>query len=79
MSPILFVLLLHDLPGIVQELHPKVRLILYADDIAVFSRVRSHLQAALRSIESYFRDLGLAINLQKSKAMKFRSGAASGK
>ena len=73
-SPILFTTLLSDLPELLRNKHPTVKIILYADDAVLFSRIRRDLQCALHTLEEYSRDNGLTVNTTKTKAMKFRRG-----
>lgn len=74
LSPLLFSVLIGDLPSTVSSRHPAVKMILYADDIAMYSRSRFHLQQALVTLANYIRGLGLVINVKKTEAMKFRRG-----
>lgn len=71
-SPLLFSVLLSDLPSLLTEHYPCVGIILYADDIVLYSRVFSELKGSIRLLEKYSRDNGLTINTSKTKAMKFR-------
>ena len=74
LSPLLFSLLLNDLPARVQESRGHVSTLLYADDLVVFGRSRFHVQQALARLAAYAQEAGLTINLGKTEAMKFRRG-----
>ena len=43
-------------------------------DIVLYGTSRFHVQRALHTLDDYVRNLGLQINLKKTKAMKFRKG-----
>ena len=79
LSPLLFLTLVSDLPAEIKELHPTVGLLMYADDIVLYSRIRRDLQASIRSLERYCLQNGLTINASKTKAMKFRNGGSIAK
>ena len=49
----------------------KVKVLEYADDLALYSPSRFHLQQALYTLASY---VGLTIYTKKTEAMKFRRG-----
>ena len=74
LSPLLFSLLLNDLPARVQGSTGHVRTLLYADDLVIFGRSRFHVQQALARLSIYVREVGLTINMDKTEAMKFRRG-----
>lgn len=74
LSPLMFTLLIADLPPKIKKRHPTVDIIMYADDLVIYSRSRFHLQQALATLSSYIADVGLEINAQKTEAMKFRRG-----
>ena len=74
LSPLLFSVAVSDLPSMIKVRHPHVDLLLYADDLVMFSRSRFHLQQALVTFGDYIKDLGLEVNLAKTEAMKFRRG-----
>jgi len=73
-SALLFVLLLSDLPAILRERHPTVRVTLYADDMVLYCRARTDLQSCLHTVQELSASNGLTINVEKTKAMKFRRG-----
>lgn len=74
LSPLLSSVLVKDLPRRVTERHPFVDVILYADDLAMFSTSRFHMQQALATLASYVKEIGLTINKAKSEAMKIKRG-----
>ena len=74
LSPLLFALLVADLPSRIQNRHPTVKIIMYADDLVLYSTSRFHLQQALATLAAYVSEIGLEINMRKTEAMKFRHG-----
>jgi hypothetical protein len=73
-SSLLFVVLLHDLPAHLKALFPSLRIILYADDIALLADDLEMLRAAVEELMRFCANLGLELNVGKSKVMKFRRG-----
>lgn len=71
-SPLLFCVLISDLPAYLRPDFSHVKMILYADDIVLASRDRHELQRCLSSFEEYCNLNGLVINTDKTKAMKIR-------
>ena len=57
-----------DAPGLLDTLIP---LLLFADDLAIFSHTPSGLQAQLRILEQFCRARGLVVNVAKTKAVVF--------
>ncbi|XP_003738420.1 uncharacterized protein LOC100907733 [Galendromus occidentalis] len=74
LSPLLFSTLVGDLPKRIRDRHPQVQVLMYADDLALFSSSRFHLQQALRSLERYVVENDIEINASKSEALKSRRG-----
>ena len=74
LSPLLFSLLLSDLPRRVQDQTGHVKTLLYADDLVIYGRSRFHVQQALARLSAYVKEIGLLINMNKTEAMKFRRG-----
>ena len=72
LSPLLFIVLLSDLADTIHEKHDLVHTVLYADDAVIYSRSRSYLQKALKTLYSTLN--GLKINVNKTKMMKFGRG-----
>lgn len=73
-SPLLFAVLIGDLPSRITDRHPLVKVILYADDLVMFSTSRHHLQQAIVTMTNYVSEVGLTINNNKTEALKFRRG-----
>ena len=74
LSPLLFSVVISDLPGEIKKRHPLVNLLLYADDLVLYTSSRHHLQQALATLQRYTDELGLEVNMRKTEAMKFRRG-----
>jgi len=72
LSPYLFILLTADLINQVKNRFAGVDLLMYADDMVLFSVDRNLLQEALEFVSVYSVQFGLRINKEKTKAMKFR-------
>ena len=80
-SPILFSLFVNDLEGElandtigsrVQDI--IIKLIKFADDMAVFSETREGLQTALDNLNQYCKKWGISVNIPKTKIVVFRKG-----
>lgn len=84
LSPLIFSLLINEvaenvskngkhgiqfLPGL-----KEIFLLLFADDICLFSTTPAGLQNQINSLECASEKLGLSVNLQKTKIMVFRKG-----
>lgn len=74
LSPLLFALLLRDLPPIVKGVTGRIKVILYADDVVVYGNCLVQVQKALVRLQTLSRSLGLTINQSKTEALKFRRG-----
>ena len=74
LSPLLFSVLISDLPRVIRDRHKHVDVLLYADDLVLYSRSRFHLQQSLATLQRYVDSNHLVINVAKTKAMKFRRG-----
>ena len=70
----MFTVLLSDLPQYISERHDLVDCALYADDLAIWSKSRRYLQAALQTIEHYSEMNSMIVNVAKTKWMKFGRG-----
>ena len=66
-------LILNNVQGLDLE-HFKIFLLMYADDIVVFSETAEGLQNGLNCIYHYCQKWKLSVNTQKSKVMVFRKG-----
>ncbi|XP_039276148.1 uncharacterized protein LOC120349696 [Nilaparvata lugens] len=78
MSPLLFSLFLNDLNdelgGGLLINGKRIRVLLYADDIALISDSPVGLQYMINNLERYCEMWNLKVNLDKSKIMVFRNG-----
>ncbi|XP_077513326.1 uncharacterized protein LOC144124494 isoform X2 [Amblyomma americanum] len=82
LSPFLFNLVLAQLPPRARK---RVRVAVYADDIAVFARtptrrgrsVRSQVRQTLDAINDHLRSIGLALSPQKSEALMVHPTSAA--
>ncbi|XP_018493745.1 uncharacterized protein LOC108863712 [Galendromus occidentalis] len=74
LSPLLFSVLIAHLPSRIKTRHAAVEVILYADDLILYSASRFHLQQALATLSPYVGEVGLQINTSETQAMKFRRG-----
>ena len=54
--------------------HFKIILLLFADDMVLFSSNRSGLQNGLTRLHSYCTNWGLQVNVNKTKCMVFKTG-----
>ena len=74
LSPLLFSVLLKDLPSRVRGPRELVKVILYADDLVVYGLNRFQVQQTLARLHTTATELGLTVNQTKTVAMKFRRG-----
>ena len=75
LSPLLFLVLVSELPAAIQDGHRFVEAVMYADDLALISHSEFHLQQSIATLVNHSRDRGLAINVSKTMSMKIsRSG-----
>ena len=74
LSSTLFSVLVSDLPGTLKTRHSQLDVLMYADDLVIFSNSRFHLNRSLSTLEKYVSANSLEINVAKTKAMKFRRG-----
>ena len=56
------------------ECQGGVKTLLYADDLAICARDLVHLQEAMNRLHTYCTDNKLAVNVGKTKTVKFRRG-----
>ena len=83
-SPLTFVFYINELikqsqanqcKGIyVDEKHPNVSILLYADDVVLLADNVGHLQQSLDNLASFCNKRGLAVNMDKTNFMAFRNG-----
>ena len=74
LSPLLFSVLLKDLPLRTRGQRDLVKVILYADDLVIYGSSRFQIQQALARLFAISTELGLTVNQAKTVAMKFRRG-----
>ena len=82
MSPLFFTLYVNDLeneftkrgntPTELQLL--SLYLLMYADDMVLFSESISELQNMLNTLQNYTTEWSLDVNVQKTKVVVFRNG-----
>ena len=80
-SPLLFNLYLNKLPDVYDnDCHPvhvnnkPVHCLMWADDCVVMSTSESGLQRSIDKTVSHFTELGLSVNVKKTKVLLFNSG-----
>lgn len=83
-SPILFILYLNELTQLVEECncqgmyidenHPNVNMLLYADDLVIVGDHVGRVQKVLNVLAEFCVRWGLKVNMAKTKAMIFRNG-----
>ena len=89
LSPILFSLLINELAKQI-NIHGRngyqflpgtniLKILLFADDIALFALTPASLQHAINILEFYAGQMGLKVNIQKTKIIVFRKGGFLGK
>ena len=72
MSPVLFNVMTADIGQTIGS--RNVKLLMYADDMAILSKNREELQEAMENIRKWALENSMEINSTKTKAMKFRRG-----
>ena len=81
-SPFLFIFYLNeliemcrDIPGVyLDEYHPNVNMLLYADDLVIIGKNVANVQEILNVLKVFCAKWGLDVNLSKTKAMIYRKG-----
>ena len=85
-SPLLFALFINDLENalfdvqlgtVIQDV--LIYLLLFADDMAVFSETREGLQRGLNKLGEYCMKWGIKVNTRKTKVVVFRKGGQIGR
>ena len=78
-SPMLFSIFINDLEQNISNLQTGVniqdyiiKILMFADDIALFSETQEGLQAGLKDLENYCLKWGLTVNVAKTKVVVFR-------
>ena len=79
--PAIFSLFINDLPEYlsddslgVQVVDILIKILMFADDMAIFSTTREGLQTGLNNLHSYCRKWGITVNTEKTKIVVFRKG-----
>ena len=80
-SPLLFSIFINDLEssinGEITGVNVQdfiIKLLMFADDLALFSETREGLQEGLNNLQSYCTKWGLTVNVSKTKVVVFRKG-----
>ena len=83
-SPIFFSFFVNDLENTISidnegiEIYDIfIRLIMYADDMVIFSESESGLQDALNNLHFYCNKWGISVNTKKTKIVVFKKGSSS--
>ena len=88
LSPFLFSMFLNDMENILSnddetgvelEHGLKLYLVMFADDMTIFSETRKGLQNGLDALHVYCNRWGLTVNVDKTKCVAFKKGGRSGK
>ena len=83
LGPLLFILYIHDLgktlsksadPDMIALSHRIIRCILYADDLALFSRTAKGMQHQLDTLSAYCEQYKLTVNVEKTKGIYIHRG-----
>ena len=81
LSPTLFKVFVNDLPSALNNEKDsllfgslKLKCLLYADDLVLFSTSKDGLQRSLNSLNDYCKKWGLNVNLTKTKCIIFNKG-----
>ena len=82
-SPLLFSLFVNDLEKSVSTkidnaFEILIQLLMFADDMAIFSTTREGLQQGLDNLKVYCKKWGLTVNILKTKIVIFRKGGKIG-
>ena len=85
LSPTLFNIYLSDLPEMLNMASATdvllkdrpTNCLLYADDLVIFSKSSTGLQAILNKLEAFCEKAGLSVNLEKTKVMIFNNSGKS--
>ena len=80
-SPLIFSFFVNDLDDYLSDEAVGVRvwgylikLLKFADDMAIFSETREGLQTGLNNLGEYCRKWGITVNIPKTKIVVFRKG-----
>ena len=80
-SPLIFSMFVNDLDAYLSDeavgvrvVDVLIKLLKFADDMAIFSTTREGLQSGLNSLGEYCRKWGITVNIPKTKIVVFRKG-----
>ena len=83
-SPIFFSFYVNDLEDVLNPDFVRIktydifiRLLMYADDMVIFSDSEEGLQEALNNLDFYCKKLGITVNTRKTKIVVFKKGPIS--
>ena len=78
LSPLLFILFVSDLPRLLKDVTTILSVILFADDLVIYSTCKKSIQNALNELSRYCKQNMLEVNLSKTKLLTFKKGGFSG-
>ena len=85
-SPLLFSLFVNDLENSLSNdsigihvIDTLIKVLMFADDMAIFSTSAKGLQTGLDNLRDYCSKWGLTVNINKTKVVVFRKGGRMGK
>ena len=76
LSPLLYCIFTHGLPAVIEG-QGGVKTLLYADDLAVCAGDLVSMQEAMNRLDTFCTDNKLAVNVGKTKSVKFRRGGGA--
>ena len=81
LSPLLFSLFVNDLPELLTDASIGIRvqdvimkMLMFADDMAVFSESKEGLQIGIDNLQNYCKKWGITVNIAKTKVVVFKRG-----
>ena len=77
LSPLLFILFTSDLPCILKDAAQILYILLFADDLVLYSTCKISIQNALNELTKYCKKNKLEVNLNKTKVLTFRKNGFS--
>lgn len=73
LSPLLFAIYIRKLPEYLQRRNNGIKVILYADDVAIIATNQDDMRNALADLELFCTEYDLTINTNKSEVMRVRN------
>ena len=73
LSPLSYSIFTHDLPAVIEG-QGGVKPLLYADDLSICARDLVSMQGAMNRLHTFCMDDKLAVNVGKTKSVKFSRG-----